>query len=143
MSIIRLGREPAVRTIAGIPNGISLQSLTHGTDPYTVIFQWKTSNSEFINELVNSADASNQITCPDAVKAYNNDLSDWHHAVGCGPFMVTDYISGSSATFDANPNYYGVDERHPGNKLPYVAHVNVLIMPEAGYSPGSNAQRQD
>jgi peptide/nickel transport system substrate-binding protein len=107
-----------------------LTSLTQGADAYTVIFQWKTSNSEFINELVNSADASNQITCPEAVKAYNNDLSDWHHAVGCGPFMVTDYISGSSATFDANPNYYGVDERHPGNKLPYVAHVNVLIMPE-------------
>jgi hypothetical protein len=53
-----------------------LTSLTQGADAYTVIFQWKTSNSEFINELVNSADASNQITCPEAVKAYNNDLSD-------------------------------------------------------------------
>jgi ABC-type dipeptide transport system, periplasmic component len=97
---------------------------------YTVIFNWGTSNSEFINELVNSADASNQIVCPDAVKAYNNDLSDWHHSIGTGPFMVSDFISGSSATFDANTNYYGIDERHPQNKLPYAAHVKVLIMPE-------------
>jgi ABC-type transport system substrate-binding protein len=89
-----------------------LQSLTQGTDQYTVIFQWKTSNSEFINELVNSADASNQITCPDIVNAYKDSsgqVGDWHHAVGCGPFMVTDFISGSSATLTRNPNYYGMD----------------------------------
>ena len=106
-----------------------LQSLTQGADEYTVVFQWKTANSEFINELVNSADASNQITCPDVIKAYGS-MSDWHHAIGCGPFMVTDFVSGSSATFDANPNYYGMDERHPANKLPYAAQVKVLIMPD-------------
>jgi peptide/nickel transport system substrate-binding protein len=57
-------------------------------------------------------------------------MSDWHHAIGCGPFMVTDFVSGSSATFDANPNYYGMDERHPTNRLPYAAQVKVLIMPD-------------
>jgi peptide/nickel transport system substrate-binding protein len=110
-----------------------LQSLTQGTDKYTVIFQWKTSNSEFINELVNSADASNQITCPDIVNAYKDSsgqVGDWHHAVGCGPFMVTDFISGSSATLVRNPNYYGVDERHPQNRLPYADKVSVLILPD-------------
>ena len=110
-----------------------LQSLTQGTDKYTVIFQWKTSNSEFINELVNSADASNQITCPDIVNAYKDSsgqVGDWHHAVGCGPFMVTDFISGSSATLTRNPNYYGMDERHPQNRLPYADKVSVLILPD-------------
>ena len=111
-----------------------LQSLTVSpTDPYTVIFQWKTSNSEFINELVNSADASNQITCPDVVKAYadsSGQVNDWHHAIGCGPFMVTDFVSGSSATLVRNPNYYGMDERHPQNQLPYADKVSVLIMPD-------------
>ena len=110
-----------------------LQSLTQGADQYTVIFQWKTSNSEFINELVNSADASNQITCPEIVKAYadsSGQVSDWHYAVGCGPFMVTDFVGGSSVTLVRNPNYYGMDERHPQNQLPYADKVSVLILPD-------------
>ena len=110
-----------------------LQSLTQGADQYTVIFQWKTSNSEFINELVNSADASNQITCPEIVKAYadsSGQVSDWHHAVGCGPFMVSDFVAGSSVTLVRNPNYYGMDERHPQNQLPYADKVSVLILPD-------------
>ena len=106
-----------------------LKSLTADGN-YTVIFQWGTSNTEFINELVNSADASNQIVCPDAVKAYNNDLSDWHHAVGTGPFIVSDFVSGTSAIFTKNPDYYAYDERHPENRLPYVNQVTVLIIPD-------------
>ena len=82
-----------------------LQSVT-APDDNTVVFQWKISNAEFIHELLWSADASNQIVCPDAVKAYNNDLSDWHHAVGTGPFMLTDFVSGASATLVKNPNYW-------------------------------------
>ena len=62
----------------GSGNSQSLLCLVHpvaaayiydsGPDQYTVIFQWATSNTEFINELVNSADGSNQITCPEVVK---------------------------------------------------------------------------
>jgi peptide/nickel transport system substrate-binding protein len=107
-----------------------LISLTQGADEYTVIFQWKTANSEFINELVNSADGSNQITCPEVVKAYGNGY-DWHHAVGCGPFIVTDFVSGSSCTLIKNDNYYGMDERYPQNRLPYADKVSVLIMPDS------------
>ena len=105
-----------------------LQSVT-AQDDSTVVFQWKISNSEFIHELLWSADASNQIVCPDVVQAYNNDLSDWHHAVGTGPFMLTDFVSGTSATLVKNPNYWAYDERHPQNKLPYADGVKVLIMP--------------
>ena len=106
-----------------------LQSIT-APDDNTVVFQWKISNAEFIHELLWSADASNQIVCPDAVKAYNNDLSDWHHAVGTGPFMLTDFVSGASATLVKNPDYWNVDERHPQNKLPYANGVTVLVMPD-------------
>ena len=106
-----------------------LQSVT-APDDNTVVFQWKISNSEFIHELLWSADASNQIVCPDAVQAYNNDLSDWHHAVGTGPFMLTDFISGTSATLVKNPNYWAYDERHPLNKLPYANGVSVVIIPD-------------
>ena len=109
-----------------------LKSLT-ANDNYTITFQWATSNTEFINELVNSADASNQITCPDIVKAYADStgaVPDWHHAAGCGPFMVKDFVSGTSATFVSNPNYYAFDERYTKNRLPYVDGVTVLIIPD-------------
>ena len=32
---------------------------------------------------------------------------DWRNAVGTGPFIFTDYVSGSYATFARNPNYWG------------------------------------
>ena len=91
---IRLGQGTGSPYYSWYTQWNQLQSLTQGADQYTVVFQWKTSNSEFINELVNSADASNQITCPEIVKAYadsSGQVSDWHYAVGCGPFMVTGF----------------------------------------------------
>jgi len=31
------------------------------------------------------------------------DVRDWHHAVGTGPFMLQNFVSGSSATLVKNP----------------------------------------
>jgi peptide/nickel transport system substrate-binding protein len=104
-----------------------LKSLT-APDNYTVVFQWGTSNTEFINELMDSADPSNAIECPEAVTEWGN-LNDWHHAIGTGPFMVTDYVGGASATLVKNPNYFAYDERYPQNQLPYADGVSVLIIP--------------
>ena len=59
------------------------------------------------------------------------DLNDWHHAIGTGPFILTDYVLGGSATLVKNPNYYGVDERHPQNSIPYIDKLTILIMPDA------------
>ena len=56
---------------------------------------------------------------PDAVKQWGN-LNDWHHAIGTGPFILTDFVAGSSVTLVKNPNYWGYDERYPQNQLPYV-----------------------
>ena len=106
-----------------------LKSLTQGADQYTVVFQWGTSNTEFVNELIDSADPCNAIQCPDAVKAWGN-LNDWHHAVGTGPFMVTDFVDGASANLVKNPNYFAYDERYPQNKLPYADKVNILVIPD-------------
>jgi peptide/nickel transport system substrate-binding protein len=58
------------------------------------------------------------------------DVSDWHHAVGTGPFILNDFVPGSSATMVKNPNYWGHDERNPQNKLPYVNKVRIIIIPE-------------
>ncbi|MFC2070338.1 ABC transporter substrate-binding protein [Chloroflexota bacterium] len=60
------------------------------------------------------------------------DLKDWRNAVGTGPFILTDFVSGSSATLVRNPNYWETDPAGPGkgNQLPYVDGVKLLIIPD-------------
>jgi len=66
----------------------------------------------------------------DAVQAYGN-VSNWHNAIGTGPYEVSDFVDSSSATLVKNPNYWGYDERYPQNKLPYLNQVNFLIIPNS------------
>jgi len=58
------------------------------------------------------------------------DANDWRNSVGTGPFMLTDYVSGSSATLVRNPNYWMTDPVGPGkgNQLPYVDGVKFIIL---------------
>ena len=81
------------------------------TDKFTVAFVFKTPNPENIMEILEGAGRSDQcIECPDAVQLWG-DVSDWHHAIGTGPFMLTDFVDSESATLTKNPNYWGYDER--------------------------------
>jgi len=110
------------------PEALYLASVTADGD-YTVVFKWKTANQEFILETIHAIGSGGDIEAPEAVKAWG-DLNDWHHAIGTGPFILQDYVSGSSATLVKNPNYWAHDERYPQNQLPYVASVKFLIMPD-------------
>jgi peptide/nickel transport system substrate-binding protein len=58
------------------------------------------------------------------------DVRDWRNSVGSGPFMLTDFVSNSSASFIKNPNYWRTDPVGPGkgNKLPYVDDIRLLII---------------
>ena len=103
---------------------LQLNSVT-ATDKYTVVFKWKTSNPQFITETMQGLGPDQCIECPDAIKLWG-DTNDWHHAIGTGPFMLTDFTSGSSATMVRNPNYWGYDERYPKNQLPYIDTLKVL-----------------
>jgi peptide/nickel transport system substrate-binding protein len=68
----------------------------------------------------------------DVIEKYG-DMQDWRNSVGTGPFMLTDYLAGSSATFVRNPNYWRKDPCGPGkgNQLPYVDGVNLLTLLDA------------
>ncbi|MGP8080608.1 MAG: ABC transporter substrate-binding protein [Dehalococcoidales bacterium] len=99
-------------------------------DKYTVAFKWKTTNPEFIMEiLVTNHSPILVIEAREAVEKWG-DVNDWHHAIGTGPFILKEFISGSSATLVKNPNYWGHDERHPKNKLPYVDKLKIVIIPD-------------
>ena len=97
------------------------------TDNYTVVFKWKIANPEVIMENITSIGDSNSIECPEEVKLWG-DLSDWHHVVGSGPFILKDVVSGASVTLARNPTYSFYDERYPQNQLPYVDSVKLLII---------------
>ena len=99
------------------------------TDNYTVVMKWKNPNPEQILETVQGLGDENAIECPDAVKEWGN-LYDWHHAIGTGPFILKDFVSGSSATLTKNPDYWAYDERYPQNKLPYIDTLVFLILPD-------------
>ena len=56
----------------------------------------------------------------------------WRNAVGTGPFILTDYLSGSAATLVKNPDYWATDPVGPGqgNQLPYIDGIQYLIIPD-------------
>ena len=100
-------------------------------DKYTVVFKFKTPNREAILWTLYNFSLALCLENPDAVKKWG-DLSDWHHAIGTGSFILSDFVSEHSATLAKNPNYWGYDERHPQNKLPYIDTVKYLIIPNMG-----------
>lgn len=60
---------------------------------------------------------------------YGN-MMDWRNALGTGPFMLVDYVPGSSTTFVRNPDYFMNDPLHPENQLPYLDGVRWLNIPD-------------
>ncbi len=71
------------------------------------------------------------IMAHEVIEKYGDAL-DWHNAVGTGPFMVADYVHGSSITLKKNPNYWKKDPAGPGkgNQVPYVDTAKFLIIPD-------------
>jgi peptide/nickel transport system substrate-binding protein len=95
-------------------------------DDYTVKFNFtKPTGSIGLATLMNAI-AVNAIEAPEWVK--QGDLQNWRNAVGTGPWILTDYVDGTSETFSRNPNYWGHDERYPENQLPYADTFKVLII---------------
>ncbi|MFC2038754.1 ABC transporter substrate-binding protein [Chloroflexota bacterium] len=67
----------------------------------------------------------------DVIHKYGS-LGDWHNAVGTGPYMLVDYVPGSSMSYKKNPIYWEKDPAGPGkgNQLPYADALKELIIPD-------------
>jgi peptide/nickel transport system substrate-binding protein len=74
--------------------------------------------------------ADNIIEAPEAVALEGGTITNWQYCVGTGPWIITDVVTGTSITFSRNPNYWGYDERHPENQLPYADTIKLLSIPE-------------
>jgi peptide/nickel transport system substrate-binding protein len=111
---------------AGAPNLISCTN----PDNFTVFFGYSMPNPAQILQSIEGLGCTNDIEAPEIVQQ-NGNTNNWHQAIGTGPFILTDFVSGGSATMVRNPTYWGTDERHTQNKLPYVDKLQVLVIPQA------------
>ena len=99
------------------------------TDKYTVVVKGKSSVMGTAGVFPILADGIHMY--PREIVEKYGSVQDWKVAVGTGPFIVTDFVSGSSATFIRNPNYWRKDPLFPQNQLPYVNSLKWLIIPDA------------
>jgi len=101
------------------------------TDNFTVVFKWSIPNPTFILSTMEAPlGAAVDVENPEAIQQFGTPMSSWHDAIGTGPFILTDFVDNSSATFARNTNYFGHDERYPQNQLPYVDTLKILVIPD-------------
>ena len=70
-----------------------------------------------------------------------DDMITWETMVGTGPYMVADYVAGSSINYEKNPDYWDHDPLHPDNQLPYLDGLRTPIISDlstqqAGFRTG-------
>jgi peptide/nickel transport system substrate-binding protein len=114
---------------AATTNGINKPISITATDKYTVVFKWK----EFaqLTATVQSLGDLYHIWPKEALATYNNDMRDWRLSVGTGPFILTDYVKGSSATYVKNPDFwktYNIPGPGFGKQLPFIDGLKVLVI---------------
>ena len=103
---------------------VKWESVT-ATDDNTVVFKLQEPNIDTLTILFTSYSPH---ILPREVVEEHGDIQDWRNLVGTGPFMLADWVDGSSMTWEKNPNYWGTDEKFPENQLPYADATRVLVM---------------
>ena len=116
--------EPS--TVAIAINAVPFESIS-ATDKDTVVFKLKQPQPGALMTILD--DPFVFIQPPEVIRQHG-DVKDWRNLVGTGPFMLTDWVEGSSMTWVKNPHYWGSDEKYPNNRLPYVDELRALILPE-------------
>ena len=99
------------------------------TDKWTVVFKLKQPQ---VADAVTKAiigDWGVFMMPPEVIKEHGH-VKDWRNLVGTGPYMLTDWVDGSSMTWEKNPDYWKFDEKYPENRLPYIDQIRGLIMKE-------------
>jgi len=72
----------------------------------------------------------NLYTNPPECWTEGDGWQDWSEVVGSGPFVLADYVVGSTITYTKHPNYFEFDPIHPENRLPYIDELKLLIIPD-------------
>ena len=110
----------------GSIKGLPIESIA-ATDKWTVVVKLKEPSLAALMWL--AIGQTGTILPPEVIKQ-QGDVRDWRNLVGTGPYMLTDRVEESSATYEMNPDYWGYDEKYPENRLPYTDSIRLLVMPE-------------
>lgn len=100
-------------------------------DRYTVEVKFlsKDAQSLMLPEM-----GDNIYVSPPEVWTSGGDMNDWRKAIGSGPWIVTDYIPGSSVTYSKNQDYFETDPLFAGSgetyKWPYLDTFKFQIIPD-------------
>ena len=97
-------------------------------DKYTVEFKHSPPNVAFVPEFFGPG-VADVIVAREAVEQ-EGGYEDWMKLVGTGAWMIDDYVPDSAFVFRGNPNYWGYDELHPENQLPYADTLKYLVIPD-------------
>jgi peptide/nickel transport system substrate-binding protein len=115
------------------PSAVASIQRVVATDKYTVQYKLKAPSAAAIFQIMEAA-----IMRPWPIVAHEwveqGNTTKWENMVGTGPFLLTDFVEGSSLTFNKNPTYWGHDERHPKNQLPYADTVKSVAIPDMASS---------
>ncbi len=120
------GATYIVGAFPGIHAGLPLESVT-ATDKWTVVMKLKEPRPGALPFFLDYGALA--VQPPEVIEQYG-DMKDWRNLVGTGPYMITDWVEGSSITFTKNPDYWGHDEKYPENRLPYIDKLEALVIPE-------------
>jgi peptide/nickel transport system substrate-binding protein len=96
------------------------------TEKYTVVFEFTQPSALNFNNIATLP--GRKIECRECVELGEGLISDWTTVVGTGPWTLTDVVAGYHFTYSKNPDYWGYDERHPDNQLPYADSIEVLCI---------------
>ena len=107
-------------------NAATWESIT-ATDDSTVVFKLKAPRNDALETIISGWFL---LIMPPEVIEQHGDVQDWRNLVGTGPYMLTDWVKGSSMTYTKNPDYWGYDEKYPQNRLPYIDELRRVFMPE-------------
>lgn len=114
--------DPALQDLKLIP----LESIT-ATDDWTVVVKLEEPFPDTLRSLFISKHS--YILPPEVIEQYGS-MEDWRNVVGTGPYMLDDWVDGSSISYVRNPDYWGFDEKFPENQLPYIENIRALMMTE-------------
>jgi peptide/nickel transport system substrate-binding protein len=120
------------RTISGgyyklfYPTMCSTIEITPDEDARTVTIEVPT--DQWVNCITLIPDYTS-IVPREVIETYG-DQTAWEHALGTGPYLLTNWVDNSQATFERNPDYW---ETNPcglgeGDQLPYIEEVRWVVM---------------
>jgi len=98
-------------------------------DRYTVEVKFLSADAQ---SLMLPEMGDNVYVSPPEVWTSGGDMNDWTRAIGSGPWILTDYVPGSSITYTKNPDYFETDPIYASAgetyRWPYLNSFKFLVI---------------